>query len=481
MRKIVFLLAAVLVAGCMNAEKRYEQASEDEASGRWASAADKYIDVLRRDPEFPGAREKALDAGNRAVDGWVRTAGGLEDAGRDERALAEYRKTDGLVDRAAVVGVVLTTPPDYTNRRSSTFHRAAEKALAQADAAAAEGRWRDAARAFAQVEARYELTRDQRERARHGRFDALLGAAREDVDAGRFDAADALVDQALTIKGVRADQAQELKRVIRAERYEAALHVVREELNAGHYQRAYALVDAALAIYGPAAEESVEARDLQDRAITEGTVRVVAVPLWRHDRAAQRVSAGLLADVDDILAEEYWANPPLFVAIADGRAVRRKMRRLALHRQILSPDRAALLGEQLGAEFIAVAHIARCKHDAHGTATSHIATTRDGREAEILVYRRRSMDVRCVFRIVDVTGQVVAEGRLDAQGSRKHTHAVHANGARAGELLLTREEHDWFDAGRLQEVDREIERDIAHQLAKELAEAVLNEVTKRLP
>ena len=65
------LLPILILAACVTAEKRYEQAAEDEAEGRWVSATRKYIDVLHRDPEYPGAREKATSAGNKAVAGYL--------------------------------------------------------------------------------------------------------------------------------------------------------------------------------------------------------------------------------------------------------------------------------------------------------------------------------------------------------------------------------------------------------------------------
>ena len=485
MRAAVFLPALfALAVGCTSPEKRYEQASSDEVQGRWASAAEKYIDVLRRDREYPGAHRKATETGNRAVAGYVKVAGSLESAGRHERALDEYRRTDRLLESAAVVGVVLETPPDYARRRGESFHRAAEQALAGADGVAADGRWHDAADAYRAVEARYELSAAQRERAREGRYRELLAGARAQLKRGRYDSAHRLADEAMSVYGAHTPQAKEARGIqlrVRERRYRHGVRAARESADAGRYQEAYRRVERALAVFGPDAKASATARDLQARIVREGTVHVVFAPVWKGDRVVHQVPTELLGEINDVLESDYLGEPPMFVGIVEPLAVRRAIRQLEFDREVLSPHRARTLGQGLRARYVVVVFVAACDYDRQEQPAHHVVATRNGHRLEIKHYRKRSIAVRCEFRLVDAhDGNVVAEGRVAAVGERDHTHGVVYQGD-ADDLLLTREEHSWFDEHRLREVDREIEREIAQALARGVAEAVLNEVTQRLP
>ncbi|MHC4548374.1 MAG: hypothetical protein ACYTEZ_06305 [Planctomycetota bacterium] len=476
-------LFLAVVCGCTTPKKRYEQASEDEAAGRWASAAAKYIDVLRRDPEFPGAREKVRATGNRALQAYLDVAGGLEGAGRHERATEEYRKVDSLVESAATVGVALETPPDYTGRRRSTFARATEALLVAADGAAAEGRWQAAVESYRRAEGRYEPSPAQRNRAREGRFQALLAGARNEMEGGRYANADVLVNEALTIHGPDARQSQPalvLRDRIRDRRFRDLLATARHKMEIRRFQEAYALLEQALAVYGPEAAASAPAHDLRAVVIEQGTVHVAALPVWRLEQIADHVPAGLLSEINDITGDEYWTKPPLFVGMIDPRAVRRELRRLDFDRRILKAPRAATLGRRLGADLVAVLFLVRCDFDGEEQPVRRPVTRRDGQPAEIELYRQRTLTVHCAYRIVDVnTGRPLDEGRVETSAGRRHPHATYAGNLRG--LLLSPEEHAWFDRRRRREVDRALEHEIARTLSTGLAEAVYDTVTRHLP
>lgn len=477
----VSLLLAV--AACMSAEKRYEQAGEAEAQARWDEAAAKYVDVLRRDPGYPGAREKLESVGNRAIQEHVDVAQGLESAGRYERATQEYGTIDRLVESAAGVRVVLRTPPDYARMRRRAFDHAIEQALVAADRLAADGRWQEAADAYRRAGSRHEPTDVQRRRAREGRFSALLGGARVELVRGHYEGAEAMVVEALAIHGPdspRSRPAIDLREEIQQKRFTSLLTAARDRADAGRYQEAFALVEQALSVYGPEAAASIEAHQLRDRIIEQGTVRVAVVPVWRREKIGRRVPAGLLEDVNGILEDQHWNEPPLFVTIADPRAVRQALRRLEFDREVLSGPRAATVAQRVDAGFVAVPFLVRCDYDTDEKPGKHTVRRRDGGQAEILLFRRRTLAVRCAYLIVDVhTGKVVAEGHLDASEGRPRRHAVYAGDRR--DLLLTAEEHAWFDPRRLREADREIEREIAGALASGLAAAVYGDVVRHLP
>jgi len=482
-RAAVLIPALLLCAACMSPQKRYEQAGEDEAQGRWDAAAAKYLDVLRRDPAFPGAREKLETTGNRAISEHIDVARGLESAGRYERATQEYGTIDQLLESAAGVRVVLQTPSDYMRIRRRVFDHAIEQGLVAADRLAADGRWREAVDAYRRAEERHEPTDVQRRRARDGRFRALLGGAKVELVRGQYEGADSMVVEAMGIHGpdsARSREAVALRAEIQGRRYRSLLMTAHDHADAGRYQQAFALVERALTVYGPDAAASADARQLRDLVIERGTVVVAVVPVWRREKIGRHVPAGLLEDVNGTLQDQHWNEPPLFVAIADPRAVRQTLRRLEFDREVLSGPRAATVAQRVGAAFVAIPFLVRCDYDAEEQPGKHVVKRRDGGQTEILLYGRRTLTVRCAYRVVNVhDGRVVAEGHIDTADGRRKRHAVYAGDRR--ELLLTTEEHAWFDPRRLREADREIEREIARALAAGLAEAVYGDVTRHLP
>jgi hypothetical protein len=146
----------------------------------------------------------------------------------------------------------------------------------------------------------------------------------------------------------------------------------------------------------------------------------------------------------------------------------------------LSARQARAVGEVLRADFVVASSVRRVKWDAGETPVVRKVKTKDGPEAEILVYRRRSIVVVCAFFIVRVAdGAVVAEGTVESDAVRDATHAVYDGDT--GALLLTQQQHRWFDRRRLAEVDRAIEREAAEGGAKGLAEAAFQEIARRLP
>jgi len=476
------LVPVLLAVACASAEKSFEKAQKAESEGRWGAAADLYIDALKRDAEYPGARDGLRIAGNRAVADSMKLAQQLEASRRYEPAANEYVRTDDLVARASAVRVALTLPADHAARRRSTFDQVIDPALTEADRLAAQGRHEEAAAAYRRATARYQPSAQQRERASTGRFTSLMAAAKQELDAGRLDQAQSFADDALGVYGSessRSRTALELQTSIRSARYTALLATARERMAAGRFQESFAIVGEALAVYGADAEPSAEARELREQVIVAGTVQVAIAPVWRHERLARAVPAGLLDEINDGL-DEYLVKPPLFVEPVDPRVVRGELRRLGLDRTVLSERQASAIGQMVAAEFAVVANLRECVLDRGEKPKVHPVKTKDGPDAEILVYRRRTLAVRCVFRIVRVAdGQLLGDGTISADVERKMRHAAYDGDRRA--LLLTQQEHRWFDRRRLADVDRELQREASRALADGLAAAVFEEVTRQLP
>ncbi|MHC4955535.1 MAG: hypothetical protein ACYTGZ_16915 [Planctomycetota bacterium] len=472
MARVSFLLLLFVALGCVSA-----------IEGRWEAAADLYIDALKRDSELPGARERLRVCGDRAIEAHLKLAGELEAAGRWDGAAQEYERTDSLVDRAAAVRVSLATPSDYQKRRRVVFDRVIDDALADAEAMAAQGRYVDAAAAFRKAVARYGPSDAQRERAKAGRYAALVSGARKELDAGRYEQAHSLVDRALAIYGAdssRAQSAVALKPQIDAARFQGLLADAQEQMDSGRFQDAYSLVLRALEIYGEEAEASTDALALRAKVIEAGTVDVVALPVWRTERAARGLPPGLLDDVNDIFDERHWASPPLFVATMDSKSVRGELRRLDFDRAVLTDRQARTVAEQLKADFVVVPFVRKVAWDVGEEPQPRPVGTRDGKGTTIDVYKQRNLIVGCAFRIIRVAdGEVILEGAVRAEAQRKYRHAAYDGDRR--QLLLSQEEHRWFDRRRRTEVDRELVKEISSSLAEGLATTILEEVTKHLP
>jgi tetratricopeptide (TPR) repeat protein len=478
------LLLAFLLVACASAEKRYEQAQQAEAEGRWAAAADLYIDALRRDPDYPGAKEGLRASGRKAVAAYLELAGKLATSGQHEQAVDEFKRADSLISRAASARVALDVPSDYAERRRAAFDRAIGQALGNADSLATAGKYEAAAAAYASVVERYDPSAEQRAHAQDGRYGALVAAARQALADEDMRAAESLVEQALSVYGAdasRSAEARDLRAAIVDARYRSLLASAEERAKAGHYQEAYTLVLDALKIHGEDAAESADARALRDRVLAEGTVRVAVTPVWRTDRAARQVPAGFLDEVNDLLEDGALANPPLFIAALDGKDVRDALRALGLDRRVLPASQAVAVGHHVDADYVVLADVRGCVVGAGAEKPQivKVATT-DGRGAELRVFSRRTVTVDCDFRIVRVVdGAVVAEKSARADAENRLRYAVQVGDAK--DLLLTEEQHRLLDGRRLAEVDRSLEKDTAAALAKALGVAYYEELRRRLP
>jgi len=481
MARSILLFLLVAAAACASAKKSFEKAREAEAAGRWEEAADLYIDALRRDAEYPGAREGLEIAGGRAIGNALELAGRHEGSGRLEDAAREYARVDALVARAASVRVALPLPDGYAEVRTRIHRALVEERLARADELAAQGRHESAAAAYRAATQGLDADPEQASRARKGRYESLMPAAKQAFDTERWDHAGALADEAASIYGAGTEQARAADALLLAideRRFLALLDRAEEMRSEGRFQEAYAVVNEALLVYGEDAEMSADARALRDRIVAEGTQLVAVLPAWRTDRV-RNLPAGLLDDVNDAL-EEQWAEPPLFVAAVDARLVRGEMRRLGFDRLALSARQAQTVGQMVSADFAVVANVRRARFDGRETPRVQVVKTRDGNTAEILVYDRRFFEATCEFTIVRVAdGRVIADGTVTADAERRLRHAAYDGDT--GALLLTQEQHRWLDPRRTAEADREILREAAAGLAEGLASAAIEKITDHLP
>lgn len=426
---VLLTVLALLAGACVSPEEHYYQGQGYEKSGNYANATNEYLSALEGDANFPGARESATSAGNRATADWYAEAGQME-AARDYRGAAgRYAEIDRLMARASKVGVRLNPGQDFARRRRMTLDAAIDECIADGGRYGSRGEWAKAIELYREAESDYE------------------------PDARR--------SQLLTDA-----------------RYHTLVAWGESELQAGNARVAAEKADLALAIYGARNSRSGAAADLRERALELAQVIVVPTPTWRVDGLARRVPDRFLRDLDDILEDEHWSAPPEYVSMVDPGSARRELRNLHLDRVVLRESQAASLGRYLGAHLVVVNFLDRFDLVERGVENQQNVRTTDGRPASYTLFEGdRDLTVRAAFKIVDVrTKRVIRSGRAEVRESRPVRRANYRGDA--NRLDLTRKERSWFDSANMERLDDELMRDAAAGLAAKLAEEVYEELVK---
>jgi tetratricopeptide (TPR) repeat protein len=423
------LLVALALAGCASAGKRYEQGVQLEQQGRPADAAQRYIDALKKDPSLGEARTRLLDAGGRAIADYLRDADAAEAGGRWGEAADALRDVDALRNDAGAVGVQLTVPAGYEQRRVATFSRAVDEALAQADAAARSRDFAGAARLLDRVAERWTPSPEQRARLERARYDAQLGWAQGEMDAGRYRSAWEHARQALGAGG-------------------------------GYDGRAAAL---------------------QDEALRRGTARIAVLPVGATPNVDDAARAGVLPELNDALAQGYWERSPQWIEVLSPVAASRLARQRGWWGRDIQPWQAAQLGRELGAR-LAVAmtldSIRRGETDVQ--TTRRTAKTRAGADTAYTVREGRLESwARVTWRVVDVEAWrgTADEGIATARAGTRFRRATYAGDWH--DLALPQGERVLFQRGD-EGYDRETVRELANGLSERLGRAVFDAVLRRV-
>lgn len=430
MRKLRLLpLASVLLAAaCVTAQDRYEEGRNYETQGRFAEAAYAYLDALQRDANYPGARQRAKEAGELAVDQWLKDAAQLESGSEPVQAAEKFFEIDRLSERARRLGVMLDLGPGYLAERRRVFDSAidltVERILQTGDAGRALQLYRTAVQKYR-----------------------------------------ALPEQVVSLKGAA---------------FEVSIRSARAELDAGQFIAAYETARIALETYGADLPLAPEARKIQEEALERGTVHFAATPVWRTRPAGAALPQGFLAELNDTLDDEGWVGPPPFLAPVDPRAVRREMRNLDLTRKVLTPGQAASIGHLVEARRVVVCVLDRFDWRDIGKRIPRKASTSTGGTAEYaIVEGHRVLVARLRFRIVDVESRrVEREGEVEADATRKQRRAIYAG--RTGDLVLDGKARADFEPDRLRRIDRELEQEVIRKLADALPPAVYEQLLATL-
>ena len=424
---LVVVVVVALLAGCVSAKSRFESARSYEAAGRWAAAADAYLDALGRDRDYPGAREGAQRSGDKAIEAGLAAVESLQRSGDHVGAADRFAKLDSLRRRAVRVDVMLKLPADFQARRRTLYDRAIDDAIVRCGEV--DGDWNRGIQLLDRVQ-RYDPRGDRLNRLHSARFGLLL-------------------------------------------RWGEALY------GEGRYKAAHDKAQDALRLYPENDSRGRPARVLMESAIDKGTLRVGVVPLWRDGGLRDRLPEGFLAAFNELVEDEYLsAPPPAFVALIDSRAIRRRLRGLEFDRDALTTARAAEVGQLVGADLMVVPLLTRLEYYDAGTRSNRTVPTRDGGQATYVVIEgARHLAATIRYAVIDVgRRQVLGRSPVELDLQRPSRHAVY--GGDVGNLVLSRAEQAYFDRSGLLELDRELERELMRELAKAYLAAAYEDVLK---
>lgn len=428
-RRAAVLALAILAAGCASASKRYEQGLELEQRGRPADAAQRYIDALKKDRTLADARARLQDAGAQAINQYLGEAGGYESAGRYAEAADVLRRLDDLRADANGVGVPLSAPADYDQRRRATFDRAVDQAVNEASGAVARRDYSAAVGWLDRAVQRWDPSPAARERLVRTRYDALYAWAQGEMSAGRYRAAYERAGQALTLGG-----------------------------------------------YG-----SGDAQALQHEALRRGTVRVAILPVGARAAVRDSLPQELFAELNDELALNHWNRSPLWLDVVDPVAAGREARRRGGGRQAIDPSTGAQIGRQLGARIAVVMELDSVRRGESDIVTQRrTAKTQAGADTAYTVREGRVETwVRVTWRVVDASGwgRVADQGTVTARSSARFRHATYRGDWHTLQLPFT--DRVLF-AGQGQSTPRETVRELVSGLSDRLGREVYDAVLRRI-
>lgn len=425
------LVLALAAAGCVTNQKRLEQGIALEERGRPADAAARYVAVLRREPGQPEARAGLQRSGDQAVNEYLAEADASDRGGRPDEAAEALLRLDALRREANGVGVTLAVPADYEGRRRATLDRAIADAIAAGQDAGARGTYVEALRALERAE-RWQPSAGQRAQLVRARYDAGLAWAEGELRAGRFRAA---------------------------------------------YERA----GEAMRALGPDGDDG-RAEALRREALDRGTVRVAVLPVAATPEARRKVHEDFLPELNDVLEQQAWTRPPLFVDVHDPNQTAREARRHGYGRQAPSTRDAAAIGRSLGVDLVVVAELdSVAAGQADVRSERRAARTREGADTAYTVRQGRDeLWGRVTFAVIDArTVRVVDQGAVSARADARFRRAVYQGDWRT--LSLTREERDLFDARSDDDTARTLVRELSGGFSERLGRDVYELLLRMIP
>ncbi|MFT4604284.1 MAG: hypothetical protein ACI9W4_001014 [Rhodothermales bacterium] len=432
-RVVSFLLFVVLASGCVTTGKRYEQALKKEGAGEFVQAAEEYIRVLDSDRDYQDAGERLQTVGTRALAYLWDLAADLESTGAFELAIRELDRMTAIHSGAAGVGVDLTMPDDFRERREFYLVAAIDSALRRAEESAAGGDLEAALAALTRIRDRSDVPESRQRELDHRVAEILLDLARADMDLGRFKSG-----------------------------YDTALRAV-EVLDP--YDNDY----------------EVEARELAGQALQEGIRGLALVPFVQTDHWRRAASEDLAADINDAIAFGETGRQSEFIALLDPGQTRRVARAMGLGRRPMGRADFRELGEQVNADYVLGGEMVTFTRTDRVRRDRERKTSTRGRGGVDTTYTWQQIDITIKgvleYRAYDLaTGDFVLEGSVDADTKQRVERALYPGNWET--LDLTGSERLLFDPAEWQEQERDLMIALSDQLAERLMRKVDDGLTR---
>ena len=430
----LLFLIAILLAGCISTEKRFERAVGYEEAGDYQRAASYYISVLKKESSWDEAREGLERVGAIAVDRLLDDANAEEDRGEYDDAIDVLNDLDDLRADALGVGVNLALPQDYDDYRDRLSESAIVSMIRRGEVAEEEGDWEEAIDTYAQVQEKYRLSVDQNE-------EMVLARGR------------------------------------------VHMKWAEQDLEKGYYRSAFDRATDAVGVLGEDHPRAGGAFDLQDQALEEGTRLVAFLPIWLTEDVAEFAPGPLVDELNDMMDYDFWAQPPAFIAAADPVELRREVRRLRYDRKLVTRSEAATIGDVLEADYVVInqAVVFRAEETRLREKTKKAKTR--GRNGLDTTYVEQSFTMRIEaeieYEVIDTeTRREIESGSVSSDVSAKMQRGIYEGDYR--DLDLSRRERRLFDEEEVDLQIRELEDELLDELAPRLADEVFEELLKHI-
>ncbi len=435
---LICLAALLWMIGCASTQKRYDKAEDLELQGRYAEAAEYYIKVLEKEPDWEGAPERLREAGNQAVVLFFDEADAAQAEGNYDGALRALDRLDTLLDAAADVGVTLDVPDGYAQFRDDVIKSAVASFIDRAERAERAGDWDAALRAYQRAA---DYTSDPEQRAQLTASQAEVHLRWADYDFGR-----------------------------------------------AYYRAGFDHAQVAIDLVGPTHPVAERARAMQATALEAGTRAVAFLPFWRTEEVAREAPSNVVQDLNDVMQYDHWAVSMPFIAAADPVQIRRELRRLRYDREIITRRQAAEIGRVVLADYVVVGEwtevVRKERNLKEKTRKARLkgrrATTGGTNDTTYVEQNfRLELDAEVVYRIIDPrTRREVDKGTVTAEVSGRVERAIFAGDYR--DLDLSGSELSLFeDEERI--ATEELGDELVDTIALRLAERIYDRLLRQIP
>ncbi len=432
---LLVFLAFVLVAGCASTKKRFAKGVKLEEKGEYREAANYYIQVLEKDPDWEDARERLLFVATNVVEQDWKNAQSYDDVGQSLSAFERYRSVERMIARCENVAVFVPEPVGLADKIAAAEEEAFNELMLRAENSMNEGKYSSAINEYSRARGWSNITREREE----------------------------AIDIAV-----------------------ARVHLAwgRSEFDREKYGSAFDHADDAIAIVGVDHELGELAVRMQDEAIAEGTRLVAFLSLGTTDEVSRTAPRLFQDDFNDVMLYDFWSQPPPFIATADPILVRRELRRVAGRgTRVLSRGDAIEIGRAVDADFVVAGEITKYDvEDKRSKDETKRVKTR-GRNSVDTTYVLRKFtqekDVKVAYRIYDVRRRTqVNQGSVSAKKSHKLERGIYAGDF--SDLDLSGRAYAYFDPEEHELQDQALDEQLADELARKLSDEVYGRILKGL-